>query len=75
MRGGNWLTSPPDAVSASSKTIRSLGACLASAAWFIVLGFGARFAAGLLATPRAWQILDLLIAATMIGIAVKLALY
>ncbi len=38
------------------------------------LGFGARFAAGLLATPRAWQILDLLIAATMLGIAVKLAL-
>ena len=37
------------------------------------LGFGARFAAGLLATPRAWQVLDLLIAATMLGIAVKLA--
>jgi L-lysine exporter family protein LysE/ArgO len=53
----------------------ALGACLASAAWFTALGFGARFAAGLLATPRAWQILDLLISATMIGIAVKLALY
>ena len=53
----------------------ALGACLASAVWFTGLGFGARFAAGLLATPRAWQILDLLISATMIGIAVKLALY
>ena len=31
-------------------------------------------AAGLLATARAWQVLDLLIAATMLGIAVKLAL-
>jgi L-lysine exporter family protein LysE/ArgO len=49
------------------------GACAGSALWFSGLGFGARFAAGLLATPRAWQILDLLIAATMIGIAVKLA--
>jgi L-lysine exporter family protein LysE/ArgO len=51
----------------------ALGACLASIAWFTGLGFGARFAAGLLATPRAWQVLDLLIAATMLGIAVKLA--
>jgi L-lysine exporter family protein LysE/ArgO len=52
----------------------ALGACLASGLWFTGLGFGARFAAGLLATPRAWQVLDLLIAATMLGIAVKLAL-
>ena len=51
----------------------ALGACLASLVWFTGLGFGARFAAGLLATPRAWQVLDLLIAATMLGIAVKLA--
>jgi L-lysine exporter family protein LysE/ArgO len=49
------------------------GACLGSTLWFSGLGFGARFAAGLLATPRAWQVLDLLIAATMLGIAVKLA--
>ena len=51
----------------------AVGACLASTLWFAGLGFGARFAAGLLATPRAWQVLDLLIAATMLGIAVKLA--
>jgi L-lysine exporter family protein LysE/ArgO len=49
------------------------GACLGSALWFSGLGFGARFAAGLLGTARAWQVLDLLIAATMLGIAVKLA--
>ncbi len=49
------------------------GACLGSLLWFTSLGFGARLAAGLLATPRAWQVLDLLIAATMLGIAVKLA--
>jgi L-lysine exporter family protein LysE/ArgO len=52
----------------------ALGTCLASTLWFTGLGFGARFAARLLATPRAWQVLDLLIAATMLGIAVKLAL-
>ena len=51
----------------------AVGACLGSTLWFFGLGFGARFAAGLLATPRAWQVLDLLIAATMLGIAVKLA--
>jgi L-lysine exporter family protein LysE/ArgO len=51
----------------------AVGACGASTLWFAGLGFGARFAAGLLATPRAWQVLDLLIAATMLGIAVKLA--
>jgi L-lysine exporter family protein LysE/ArgO len=51
----------------------AVGACAASTLWFLGLGFGARLAAGLLATPRAWQVLDLLIAATMLGIAVKLA--
>jgi L-lysine exporter family protein LysE/ArgO len=51
----------------------AVGACVASTLWFVGLGFGARLAAGLLATPRAWQVLDLLIAATMLGIAVKLA--
>jgi L-lysine exporter family protein LysE/ArgO len=51
----------------------AVGTCLASTLWFTGLGFCARFAARLLATPRAWQILDLLIAATMLGIAVKLA--
>jgi L-lysine exporter family protein LysE/ArgO len=51
----------------------ALGACVASTVWFPSLGFAARFAAPLLATARAWQILDLLIAATMLLVAVKLA--
>ncbi len=50
------------------------GACLASALWFTSLGYGARLVAPLLATPRAWQVLDLLIATTMLLLAVKLAL-
>ena len=52
----------------------AVGALVASALWFCCLGFGARFAAPLLTTPRAWQVLDLLIAATMLAIAAKLAL-
>lgn len=51
----------------------AVGALIASALWFVGLGFGARFAAPLLATARAWQVLDLLIAATMLTIAAKLA--
>ena len=50
----------------------AVGAVLASTLWFSGLGFGARFAAPLLTTPRAWQVLDLLIAATMLAIAAKL---
>jgi L-lysine exporter family protein LysE/ArgO len=51
----------------------AVGALVASTLWFLGLGFGARFAAPLLTTPRAWQVLDLLIAATMLAIAAKLA--
>jgi L-lysine exporter family protein LysE/ArgO len=51
----------------------AVGALVASTLWFAGLGFGARFAAPLLTTPRAWQVLDLLIAATMLAIAAKLA--
>lgn len=50
------------------------GACLASTLWFTGLGYGARFASPLLRTPRAWQVLDLLIAVTMLAIAAKLAI-
>jgi L-lysine exporter family protein LysE/ArgO len=51
----------------------AVGACVASTMWFMGLGFGARLLAPVLARPRAWQVLDLLIAATMLVIAVKLA--
>ena len=49
------------------------GACVGSTIWFAGLGFGARLLAPLLARPRAWQVLDLLIAATMLVIAAGLA--
>jgi L-lysine exporter family protein LysE/ArgO len=50
------------------------GAGLASLLWFSGLGFGARLLSPLLALPRAWQVLDVLIGVTMLGIAVLLAL-
>jgi L-lysine exporter family protein LysE/ArgO len=51
----------------------ALGACLASTLWFCGLGYGARLAGRVLASPRAWQVLDVLIGLTMLAIAVKLA--
>jgi len=54
--------------------IFAAGAAAASIVWFASLGFGARTLAPLLARPRAWQLLDLLVAATMILVAAKLAL-
>ena len=50
------------------------GASLASVLWFSGLGFGARLASPLLSRPRAWQVLDVLIGLTMLGIALMLAL-
>lgn len=51
-----------------------LGAAAASVLWFCGLGFGARLLAPLLARPRAWQVVELCIAATMVLVAVRLAL-
>ena len=53
------------------------GASGASVAWFVLLGFGARWLAPWFARPRAWQLLDRLIGATMLVLAallVRLAL-
>ena len=41
------------------------GAAMASATWFSLLGFGARWMAPWFAHPRAWQVLDGLIGLTM----------
>ncbi|MCR9126724.1 MAG: LysE/ArgO family amino acid transporter [Rhodobacteraceae bacterium] len=50
------------------------GACLASFVFFFSLGYGARLLAPLLARPRAWQVLELIIAATLWIIAARLLL-
>jgi L-lysine exporter family protein LysE/ArgO len=49
------------------------GAGAASIVWFTGLGYGARLAAPLLARPRSWQVLDVLIGLTMLLIAFSLA--
>ena len=49
------------------------GACVASAVWFVGLGYGARRAHRLLSSARAWQVLEVLIGLTMLAIAVHLA--
>lgn len=51
----------------------AIGATLASICWFGGLGFGARALQPLLNRPRAWQVLEVLIAATMVLIAARLA--
>jgi L-lysine exporter family protein LysE/ArgO len=52
----------------------ALGAAAASAVWFFGLAFGARYLGRWLSTPRAWRILDAIIAVVMIALAVNLAL-
>jgi len=58
--GGRWLF--------------GVGAATASVVWFASLGFGAGRLAGVFAKPVAWRVLDSLIAATMIGLGLSLAL-
>jgi len=48
------------------------GVVLGSATWFGALGFGATRLAPLFARPRAWQVLDLVVAAVMATLAVTL---
>lgn len=50
------------------------GAVTASLVWFYGLAFGARYLGRWLATPRAWRILDGVIAVVMIAIAISLVL-
>jgi L-lysine exporter family protein LysE/ArgO len=48
------------------------GAVSASAAWFLVLTFGARFLTPLFRHPRSWAVLDILVGLTMWGVAASL---
>ncbi|MET0951986.1 MAG: LysE/ArgO family amino acid transporter [Aeromicrobium sp.] len=49
-----------------------VGASLGSIVWFVSLGFGARLLRPVFARPRSWQVLDALIAAVMVLIALSL---
>jgi L-lysine exporter family protein LysE/ArgO len=46
----------------------------ASFVWFFGLAVGARYLSRWLSTPRAWRILDAVIAVVMIGIGISLVL-
>ncbi len=48
------------------------GAMLASTVWFFSLAFGARYLGRWLSTPRAWRILDAIIAVVMTALALSL---
>jgi L-lysine exporter family protein LysE/ArgO len=50
------------------------GAGLGSIAWFLALGYGARLLGRVLASPRAWRILDAVIAVVMIALGISLVL-
>lgn len=50
------------------------GAMLGSLLWFTALGYGARLLTPLFARPRAWRVLDGVIAAVMLAIAAGLLL-
>jgi L-lysine exporter family protein LysE/ArgO len=52
----------------------ALGAMVASVAWFVALGCGARMMAPLLNRPRAWRALDGAVAAVMAVTAIRLLL-
>lgn len=52
----------------------ALGGALGSLTWFLALGFGARWLAPFLSTPRAWRVLDGGVAAVMVVMAALLAL-
>jgi L-lysine exporter family protein LysE/ArgO len=54
------------------KTAFAAGAMAASFIWFFGLGYGARLLEPVFAKQRAWQILDLIIAAVMTMIAISL---
>jgi L-lysine exporter family protein LysE/ArgO len=53
----------------------AVGAGLASILWFAALGFGARLLRPVFARPAAWRVLDIAIAAIMIGLGLKLAIW
>lgn len=59
---------------ADERWLFGIGAVTASAVWFVSLGLGARRLSTLFATPTTWRVLDGIIAVTMVGLGVSLAL-
>ncbi|WP_249353616.1 LysE/ArgO family amino acid transporter [Microbacterium sp. 2FI] len=57
-----------------ARWVFAAGAMCASVMWFFGLAFGARYLGRWLSTPRAWRILDAVIAVVMIALGVSLVL-
>ncbi|ANZ43590.1 amino acid transporter [Lentzea guizhouensis] len=57
---------------AAGRWLFGVGAVTASITWFVALGFGARLLSPLFAKPRAWRVLDGVIAAVMISLGAAL---
>lgn len=57
-----------------ARWVFAVGAMSASVLWFFALALGARFLSTWLSTPRAWRILDGVIAVVMFAIAISLVL-
>jgi len=58
----------------ASRWVFGAGAGLASILWFSALGFGSRLLARFFESPRAWRVLDGVVAVVMLAIAVSLLL-
>lgn len=58
----------------NARWLFAIGAVAASIVWFFSLALGARFLSRVLSTPRAWRVLDAIIAVVMFAIAVSLVL-
>jgi len=55
-----------------ARWVFAAGAATGSAVWFSALGYGARALSGVLDSPRTWRVLDLVIGAVMLALAVHL---
>lgn len=58
-----------------ARWIFGVGALSASCLFFLLLGYGARGLAPFFARPGSWRVLDGLVGVTMLGFAVKLAIW
>lgn len=68
------LGSIASAQGSTGRWLFGAGAALGSILWFSALGFGARYLRGFFASPRSWRILDGIIAAIMIVLALSLVI-
>ncbi|MGO3741396.1 LysE/ArgO family amino acid transporter [Kerstersia sp.] len=55
-----------------TRWVFAAGACAASVAWFVSLGYGARLLAPLFRRPAAWRVLDALVAVFMLALCLLL---